>query len=487
MPNKSQEKLPSFHILICMIQVWKPEGKNIMKVPQNAMTITEVQSIEVEETYKKLIGTASVKFPRGTVIRKTVTGQNEKEVANDNSLKANVDDAGVIEEVRTSSYVASTGDFHTGMRIRILLGYTQDPAIAELGKVRNNNKNIFNDTDARNRFEQACKHQVFDGYITKVSVDTPIELHCENLASGLKNVSCPKVTIKSKATVNELLSSTGKYKLLQGTGLKLLPASKAQNYDLGKIHLDPELSVADVLTEWAKFGLHSFVTFDDSGNPCIAVGRSYFSKAGKDSIINTVKQPSEIPVIKFDYHVATNDLNLTVTEKKYVAVEAEGVDKNYKFMHITVLYNPKYDPNNPNKVKDKYRVVNETKLSKKAMKAGARCLSKAQDKVDMKLYTKIPYHSRKIPITKDELFEEARKYLESYNANGIEGSLTLFGDLRLHTGTQVRLQDDRYPGKNGYYLVEEVHTTFGTDGYRQTIKMPYCIKRDKKDQQNAQK
>lgn len=481
------QKLPSFHILICMIQVWKPQGKEIMKIPKDAMTITEVQSIEVEESYKQLIGTASVKFPRGTVIRKTVTKQNEDKVAQDNALVANVDDAGVIEEVRTSSSIASTGDFQTGMRIRINLGYTTDPKIAELGKVRNKNKNVFNDTGSRNKFMQACGFQAFDGYITKVSVDTPIELHCENLASGLKNVSCPKVTIKSKATVNTLVADDGKYKLLQGTGLTLLPDSKAQNYDLGKIQLDPELSVADVLTEWAKFGLHSFITYNGD-KPYIAIGRSYFNNAKKDSILNTVAQPTEAPVILFDYHVAENGLTLTTTEKKHVAVEAEGVDKDYKIMHITVLYNPKYDPNNPDKVKDKYRVVNETKLSKKAMKCGARILSKAKDKVDMKLYTKVPYHSRKIPVTKDGLFEEARKYLDSYNANGIEGQLTLFGDLQLHTATKVRLQDNRYPGKNGYYLIDEVRTTFGTSGYRQTIKLPYCIKRDKQDQKgNEQK
>lgn len=63
--------------------------------------------------------------------------------------------------------------------------------------------------------------------------------------------------------------------------------------------------------------------------------------------------------------------------------------------------------------------------------------------------------------------------------NGIEGTLTLFGDLHLKTATKVELVDNRYPGKNGYYLVEEVYTTFGNKGYRQRIKMPYCIKRIK--------
>ena len=86
---------------------------------------------------------------------------------------------------------------------------------------------------------------------------------------------------------------------------------------------------------------------------------------------------------------------------------------------------------------------------------------------------------RFVKIRHDALLEEAIKYFESYNMNGIEGTLTLFGDLALKTGTKVHLNDKLYPQKNGYYLVDEVHTTFGVSGYRQRIKLPYCIAKDK--------
>jgi hypothetical protein len=59
--------------------------------------------------------------------------------------------------------------------------------------------------------------------------------------------------------------------------------------------------------------------------------------------------------------------------------------------------------------------------------------------------------------------------------------LTLFGDFALKTATKVELVDNRYPEKNGYYLVDEVSTSFGTGGYRQTIKLPYCISKIKKE------
>lgn len=481
--------------MICLIKIWTPKDKTKpMEVPDDAMLISEVENIEIDESYKKLIGTASVRFPRGTVIRKTITTYNEEEAAQNKQLDANISDSGIVEEVRTStSSVATSSSFSVGQRIRIYLGYTTDPAIAELAKVSNSKKSIFNDSETLSKYEKAYSGSerkksdgtvekytdiAFDGYITKISVDTPIELQCENLGSALKQVTCPKVTIKSKSTVLDFLGDKAKYKLLKGTGLKLHSNAKTQRWDLGKITLTPDLTVADVLTEWSKFGIHCYIT-TENGEPVVAIGRSYFDNAKKDSILNSSSKSNSIPQILFNYHVANNGLSLNSTDKKFLAIEAEGVGKDDKFFHLTLLRNPKYDASKSGS--DKWRVVNVSQLSKKAIKAGVKPLKKATDKVDMSLYTKIPYHSRKIPVTQDELLEEAKKYYESYNMNGIEGSLTLFGDLHLHTATEVELVDDRYPGKNGYYLVDEVHTTFGTGGYRQTIKLPYCIRRIKKD------
>ena len=95
--------------------------------------------------------------------------------------------------------------------------------------------------------------------------------------------------------------------------------------------------------------------------------------------------------------------------------------------------------------------------------------------------------SKKMGISHDELLEEAIKYFESYNMNGIEGSLTLFGDFPLISGIKVHLTDNQYKAKNGYYLVDEVTTRFGTNGYRQVIKLPYCISRDKEETKDETK
>lgn len=466
---------PSFQILICLIQVWTiKDPKKAMEEPSSPRLITEVEDIEIVDSYRKLIGTASVKFPRGTVVKKTITEVNKQEVSEANIVSASID-KGVLVTTRTDSKLAEPSDFNLGDRIKIMIGYTTDPKIASLAKVDGDGKSLHNDTNKLAEYKKHLK-VMFDGYITKCSVSSPIELKCENLASMLKKISCPRVIASKNMTVNDFLSDKGKWKLLEKSFLKLHPDTEACDINIGKVSLTPDLTVADVLTEWAKYKVFAYVKYNNE-EPCIAVGRSYFSNVGKDSVIR--EDSSEIPKILFNYHVSDNGLTLMDTDKDFLAVEATSLESNSKFYHITIRKNPDYDSTNIDS--KRWQVLNETKMSKKAQKAGATVLKKSKDKIDLSQYTIIPYMSRKIGISHDDLLNEAIKYFESYNMNGIEGSLTLFGDLALKSGTKVELVDDRYLQKNGYYLVDEVTTKFGVEGYRQTIKLPYLIAKKKDD------
>ncbi len=486
-------KQPGFHILISLIEIWKTKDKKKPNgdVDGEIMRICEVEEIEIDESFKKLISTASVRFPRGTIIRKTITNQTNEEEEDFKKVSVQLSNSGVVEETRTSTSVASPSTFSVGQRIKIYLGYTTDPQVAEMAKTGNTGKSIYNDTATYDDYLAQFKHTgsdskkymslMFDGYITKVSLDTPIELECENLASFLRTITCPKVKLK-KCEIKDFLGEDGRYKFLKDTGLILHPDTASMDFDLGAVELSTDLTVADVLTEWSKYGLFCYVS-DYNGTPAIQIGRAYFSNPGKDSILNATTTPRPVQ-IQFDYHVANNGLGLTSSDKDFLAVGAKGIDSDDKFINITILRNPQFDSSKPESESNPaYRYVNETKLTKKAMKAGKRYLTDApNDKVDMKLYTKIAFVSKTIPIDMKKLAEEAIKYLEGYNMTGIEGSLTLFGDLYIRTAQQVELIDRRYLGKNGVYLVEEVNTTFGTDGFRQRITLPYCIKRDGNNQ-----
>jgi hypothetical protein len=112
----------------------------------------------------------------------------------------------------------------------------------------------------------------------------------------------------------------------------------------------------------------------------------------------------------------------------------------------------------------------------------ALTFARTDTKVDLSTYTIAPYMSSNMKINSDELVEEAIEYFKNYNLNGVTGKLTLFGDLALNTSFQVELIDDRNPSKNGVYIVDEVLTKFGTEGYRQTTSIPYWIKGNKAEE-----
>ena len=476
---------PSFKILICLIEIWDAgDSTDLAATPEAPMMITEVERIEINDTYKNLFCKAKVDFPRGTIIRKTITEGNLLS----NQVTANIDDVGVLETTRTNTFRASVKNFEVGQRIRIRLGYTTDPNIAKHGKTASP-YSIFNDPTLRRQYIQAMTPAqndgsqaiMFDGYITKCSIDEPISLECEDLASKLKKISCPPISPSQSWTVNDFFAEGGKWDLLKKSGLKLHPDTKDNEIKLGKIQVPEGFTVADVLTTWAKNAhLYSFIRPDNNGYPCLEVGRAYFSNPGKDNIM---RKGSPVD-IDFAYNVADNNLTMMETDKAFLAVSAscwETIDGKGKKYSITIRKNPEYDSSDP---KSKpYQILNETRISKKAMRAGATSLTNTNQRVDLSTYTIIPYFSSHIGISHEDLQEEAIKYFESYNCNGVEGTLTLFGDFNLKSATKVHLNDKRFPAKNGYYLVDEVTTEFGVKGYRQTIKLPYCISRDAKNKE----
>lgn len=483
-----------YRILICLIEIWSfKDGDDPLEEPKSPLLFAEVENIEIEDSYKKLICGASVTFPRGTILHRTLTFDNG--YIYDSNTTATIGNDGIITETKNmnpkrknekgeweeieGSKLAEISDFKVGDRIRIRLGYTTDPDVPAMTQYNAEGKSIFTDSETLQNYKNQLAI-VFNGYITKVSLDTPIELECENMASVLKTITCPKRNGQKGDTVNTFLDTEkGCLGLLKTdkTGLKLYSKTKSKKIDLGKIDLTDDLVMADLFDIWAKRKVYAFVREED-GKPTIAVGRSYFSDAEDDSVLKLCDISSNVPVIDFSFNVAKNDLTLMSTDEKLIAVEAQCLEQNEgtdKFYKIVVIRNPKYDPKD-SKSKP-YRTLNEFKVTKKGVKLGKKVLTNSKDKVDLDRYTVIPYMSKRINCPHEDLLEEAIKYLESYNPNGIDGTLTLFGDLNLTTGTKVQLKDDIHSGKNGFYLIDEVHTSFGVNGYRQRIKLPYCISR----------
>jgi hypothetical protein len=432
-------------VLCCKITVGDPDPEKPIRI-KNAVEITEVEEIEINESYRELTGTAKVKFPKGSVYKSTVIGNITLEGKDASRITTEVMQDGVIIEKRTVQNAIEETTFKTGQRINIKLGYN--------GLLKN----------------------MFDGYITAYNSGNAFEIDCENMAYRLKLKQAPKFETPASGTkVNDVLGE--KYNLLKNTGFSIHSDTKKFDIQIGKIKVTDNFTVADILNEWSKYKVYCFLKYDADAPdemPAIAVGRPYSTSKAQPVFPGSNPQPFQI---RFDYHVAQDGLKVLKVDPKFLAVTGKALGSDEKFFEVTVRLNPEYDPSNPGS--KQFQTVNATQITKKKQKkTGNKTASGAETKtkVDLSACTVVPYMSPNMRINSDKLVEETIEYFKDYNLNGITGNLTIFGDFGLPTAVQVELTDDRNPSKNGIYLVEEVTTTFGISGYRQKLTLPYKFK-----------
>ena len=428
-------------VLCSKITIGNADPSNPMKIT-NGIEITEVHRLEINESYKKLIGTAKVSFPKGTVCRSTIIGTITLEGKDASRITTEVMHDGVIIEKRSTQQLLDETTFKVGQRINIKLGYN--------GILKN----------------------MFDGYITGYNSDSMLEIQCENMAYKLKLKQAPHFETPVKGTtVNEVLE--GKYK-----GFKIHSDTKKCEIHIGKVKVTDNFTVADILSEWSKYKVYCFLKYDanDEGDmPAIAVGRPYSSSKAQP-VFPEDESTGPYRII-FNEHVAQSDLKIVKTDPKFLAVTGKALGTDEKFFEVTIRLNPEYDPTVTGS--KQYQTVNATQISKKTHKVTGNTTAAGaatKTKVDLSTYTIVPYMSPHIGITSDQLVEETTEYFRNYNLNGITGNVTIFGDFGLPPAVQVELADNRNPSKNGVYLVEEVTTNFGIGGYRQILKIPYKLK-----------
>lgn len=432
-------------VLCCKITIGDADSGNPMVI-KDPIVLTEVEEVEIVETYKKLIGTAKITFPKGTVYQSTVIGNATIEGKDASRISTEIMQDGVVVEKRSSQQAMNDVTFKVGQRVNIKLGYN--------GILKN----------------------MFDGYISAYNSASKFEIQCENMAYKLKLKQAPKFETQSSVSVNDVLGD--KYGLLKDTGFAIHSETKRFDIQIGKVKITDNFTVADVLSEWSKYKVYCFLKYDENSPddmPTIAIGRPY-SSSKSQPVFPKDSEAKPFPIY-FNYHVAEDGLKVVKTNPKFLAVTGKALGSDEKFFEVTIRMNPDYDPTMAGS--KEFQTVNATQISKKTHKVTGNTTAegaKTKTKVDLSTYTIVPYMSPNMKIDSDKLVEETIEYFRNYNLNGITGSLTLFGDLALNTAVQVELIDDRNPSKNGIYITEEVTTTFGVNGYRQKITIPYKIK-----------
>lgn len=432
-------------VLCCKITIGDADSGNPMVI-KDPIVLTEVEEVEIVETYKKLIGTAKITFPKGTVYQSTIVGNATIEGKDASRITTEIMQDGVVIEKRSSQQAMNEVSFKVGQRVSIQLGYN--------GLLKN----------------------IFEGYISAYNSASKFEIQCENMAYKLKLKQAPKFETQSSVSVNDVLGE--KYGLLKDTGFEIHSETKRFDIQIGKVKITDNFTVADVLSEWSKYKVYCFLKYDEDSPdnmPTIAIGRPY-SSSKSQPVFPKDSEAKPFPIY-FNYHVAEDGLKVVKTNPKFLAVTGKALGSDEKFFEVTVRMNPDYDPTMAGS--KEFQTVNATQISKKTHKVTGNTTAegaKTKTKVDLSTYTIVPYMSPNMKIDSDKLVEETIEYFRNYNLNGITGSLTLFGDLALNTAVQVELIDERNPSKNGIYITEEVTTTFGVNGYRQKITIPYKIK-----------
>lgn len=512
-------------ILVCRIKTWKPNGRNWFDTPvgDDCLVIRECESIEINNSYKELISKAVIKFPRGTIVEKRQKANAKVTVdsgANDNQVspvfikKATADGdfidfwtmqnqmKGASDKIKpSSSFVSMDGtqvsvgltqinqhlnekellnpnDFVVDNRIEIYCGYAYS-------------EDEFKSMMSDNNKVPTNMEMVFTGFITACSVSTPLEVECENIAHILTTINVPDITEKNTMKVSDFLSDTGKYHLLKDTGISLAKDIGNSTIEVAKFHISSQLTVADVLAEWSKCGIMSYMENNADGSSSLRVGRIYYAGNGggdlptKDNNYITYNPISQYNIIQFDWDVADDKLSLVNSDKKYLAIKATARDKDGKYFGFTLR---KTDTSSGDWAlsgdDDTWSVVNEKKIVKKQAqkkqggttgKQPKGTTTKSMNKVDLSNFNVVTYISTTYPCSRDTLIAEAKQYWNKYVPNGISGSLSIFGDIKVNPSDIVGLIDPRQPQKNGYYLVESVNISFGTNGYRKELKLPYKI------------
>lgn len=414
-------RLMSYNVLTCMIIVsdspalYDPEYEGVQYV------FKEVNEISISSSYNNLVSKATITLPRATMLE-TTTGR----------------DVGV----KTKDLIGNDGAFKIGQRVTIYIGY---------------------DDDGSNQMNK----RMFDGYIISVDSDNPYTLYCEDIAYKLKKNAVQPFSSGTKGTkINDIIDI-----VLKDTGLSLHPLSERMNIEIGNVRLEKSKSAAEILESWKKFGLVSFIKYYQ-GVPYLALSRTFFSTNTDQTLI--ANDDDTIPVIDFQENVVSDSLKFLQLDMDTLALTAVSLYPDNTRLQLTIIRD-KADPS-------QFQVINETRLSKKQVKQrfgntyddmveNYKNTQNKQDKFDLSGYNVRTYHNYN--VTRDQLIANAKSAFNNISQTGIEGDVTIFGDYGIQPGQMVRLYDERNPEKNGVFVVSEVHTTFGVNGYRQKLKMPF--------------
>ena len=407
--------------LNCLITIGDENPNNRQDI-MNKILINEVVNIEINDLYKTLINTARIEFTRQITVNSFVK-----------------DDFGVREQKLIGD---ENSVFARGKRINIKLCYGDDENLKTM----------------------------FDGYVVSVIPGNPFAIELEDMGYILKQTALKATSTNASGVyINEIMPQ-----ILKGTGIELHPSTKTMNIKVGQLVFPQNCTAADILNRFKTWGIVSYIRYYND-KPYLAIGRTLFSANTSESVLHDMLD--EPYNIYFNENVAQSNLSVKKLDINLLALEAIAMYPNNSMYKATI----RRDPANLSQ----FQVINESKISKKQIKETALSETDANNdlsnlvgthnnKIDLSGYNICTYHE--FNVDRETLIKNAQAKFSEMAKTGVDGDITLFGDYGLQAGCKVNLIDDFNPEINGVYIVSEVTTSFGVNGYRQKIKIPYKLK-----------
>lgn len=254
----------------------------------------------------------------------------------------------------------------------------------------------------------------FEGFISKITPDSPLKLECQNRMYLLKQVNIPSKSFKS-ATVGEVVRFVAPNETV---------VFDDENAHIGAFQINNNsfvnaVKVFELLKK--EFGFKVFY-----------IGDTLHVRL----LPSILSQAVDVATISFQKHIIASNLKYIKEEDVDLVLKAESILADNSRI---ILYGSK----NEGKVR----------ITKKPQTA-------AQTK-PLVVYN----------FTEAQLRAEIEKRIDDFIYEGYEGSFTMFLEPRLNPEDKVTLVDNKNVERNGTYLIKSVRKTFGIDGGRQIVEL----------------
>ena len=288
------------------------------------------------------------------------------------------------------------------------------------------------------------KRVIFEGYITKIHAQIPVEIEVEDNMYILKQLPMTNGAYSAGVSLEDILSNA-----LTGTGLTVNQLTST------KLTWDNSLLIVDNITV-----------------------AQFLEKLRKDAFLHCYFRGTELRVGSIVYIEAEATTKTFEFQENIISSELNFVRKDDIVLSAVASNHIKELTGKT--TKDGHAKTKNTRIEvlvwfDRAGKFKSKTIKKG-DKPDANIDgERRTFHFLEAKTT-DDLIKLAKTSLEKYYYTGFKGSFTTFGTPAVQFGDNAEIINKLLPEQNGTYKIKAVDISGGVNGFRQKIELDFKIK-----------